>query len=356
MRRVDRSRSLLRLRVYVVLTVAVIGLFGCVTPPPSVPGSPVPRVIVTPERRDLGVVGLGEDAVAEFVVRNDGGAPLALTAPVLPRGTSVEGLVSEVPAGEAVRLRFRIDTLNANAEPRQDWTLITNDPDRPRVEVPVTLDVQPFLVVRPGRIRYITVQHERDGVLTQTIGAVDGATFRVRSVQSPVAFLRVSFHEAAEAERRPDLKGSQWRVVTTLPADAPVGALSGLIVVHTDHPRQKRAFIGLSGFVRPMLVATPAEARLGEVDRRRSRPLQLLLKNFAEELIEVTGVSTDVSAVTVEIEPIEPGRTWRLRLVPISDAPLGAFGGTVTIRTASPKVPTFDIPLSGRLVESPGNP
>ena len=138
----------------------------------------------------------------------------------------------------------------------------------------------------------------------------------------------------------------------TLPADAPVGALTGMIIVHTDHSRQKRAFIPLSGFVRPMLTATPAEARLGDLDRRATRPVHLLLKSFTEELIEVTGVSTDVAAVGTAIEPLERGRTWRLQIFPRPEAPLGAFSGKVRVQTTSPKLPTFEIPLSGRLVES----
>jgi hypothetical protein len=307
---------------------------------------------VTPEHHDLGVVGLGEDAVAELVVQNAGGAPLTLAAPALARATRVEGLVPELAPGASVRIRFVIDTLNANAQPRHDWTLETNDPDRPRVAVPVRLEVRPFLAALPGQARYITVQHARDGTITQTVGARDGATFRVLRVDSPLPFLRVAFHEAAESERRPALAGSQWRVAATIPSDAPVGALKGMIVIHTDHPRQKRAFVPVSGFVRPMLAATPPEASLGHLDRGRARPLLMLLKNFAEETIELTGVSTDVAAVEAEIEPLERGRTWRLKLSPVREAPLGPFTGKVVVRTASPKLPTFEIPLSGQLVDA----
>jgi hypothetical protein len=335
----------------VVVLVALFGVFGCAGGAGTVAPRVGPRVTVTPESRDLGVVALGEDAVAEFLVRNEGGAPLTLATPVLPRGTSVEGLVRQLPPGQSVRLRFKVDTLNANAEPQQDWTLVTNDADRPRVAVPVRLEVRPFLVVRPGQARYITVQHAREGTITQTIGAMDGSTFRVLRVESPMPFLRISFREALSVERQPGWTGSQWRVAVSLPSDAPVGALTGMVVVHTDHPRQKRAFIPVSGFVRPMLAATPPEAPLGELDRRRTVPLHLLLKNFAEELIEVTSVSTDVAAVRAEIEPLEQGRTWRLKLFPVPDAPLGSFKGKILVHTASPKLPTFEVPLSGRLVE-----
>jgi len=346
------GRSRIR-RAASVLGVA-LSVIGCSTAVPlSTPVSP-PRVAVEPEGVDLGVVPLGEEAVAEFVVRNAGGSPLRLAAPALPRATRVEGLLPELAPGQAVRIRFLIDTANAIADSRQDLKLVTSDPAQESLTVRVRLDVRPFLAVRPGQARFITVQHAREGTISQTVVALDGASFRVLRVESPLPFVRVSFAEVPLALRRPELDGSQWRVDVTLPPDAPVGALSGMVVVHTDHPRQKRAFVSLSGFVRPILVATPPQAEVGNLDRRRTRPLQLLLKNFAEELIEVTGVSTDVHAVRAELEPVEPGRTWRVKLLPVTQAPLGRFDGKVLVRTASPKVPTFEIPLRGQLVEGTG--
>jgi hypothetical protein len=312
--------------------------------------------VVEPESQDLGVVGLGEEAVAEVQVRNAGGAPLTLAAPRLPQGVGVEGLVPELAPGASVRLRVRIDTLRAHAEPRQAWSLVTSDPDRPQVAVEVRLEVRPFLLVRPGYARYITVQKAREGTIAQTVGAADGAAFRVLRVEAPVPHLRVAFREARPDERQGAWTGSQWRVETTLAADSPVGALTGTIVVHTDHPRQRRAFVPLSGFVRPILAVTPAEARLGDLDRRRITAVRLVVKNFAEEPITVTGVSTDVAAVRAEIEAIQPGRSWRLKLSPAPEAPPGPFEGKVVLRTASPKLPTFEVPLSGRIVEPPPGP
>jgi hypothetical protein len=314
-------------------------------------GAP-PRVEVDPDSRDLGVVGLGEEAVAEFVLRNTGGAPLTLTVPRPPQGIEVEGVVAEVPPGESVRVRVRVDTLRAQAERRQESALVTNDPDRPRVTLVVQLDVRPFLRVRPGHARFITHQHAREGTIAQTVGAVDGASFRVLRADSPMPSLRVTFREARPEEREPAWTGSQWRVEATLASDSPVGALTGYIMVHTDHPRQRRAFVPVSGFVRPMLAVTPPEARLGDLDRRRTTPVRLLVKSFAEGAIQITGVSTDVAAVRAEIEPVEPGRTWRLKLLPVPDAPLGPFQGTLRLRTAIPELPSVEVPLSGRLVEA----
>ena len=350
----SRGWAVLRCATLILLSV---GVLACSTTPPgppttsATPAEPArPRVAVDAERQDLGLIGLGEEAVAVFLVTNRGSAPLVFATPVLPRGTSVDGLVAELSPGQSVSLRFRIDTLTANAEPLQRWTLVTNDPDRPRLALAASIDVRPFVAARPGYARYIVVQQAREGTITQTIGALDGADFRVLRVESPAPSLRVSFREARPDERQPVWTGRQWRVESTLATDAPVGALTGSIVVHTDHPRQSRVVIPVSGFVRPMFAVTPPEARMGDLDRRQTRPAQFVVKNFAEEEIALTGVSTDVSAVRAEIEEVERGRSWRLKLFPAPSAPPGPFEGKLVLHTASPKLPSFEVPVSGRLV------
>jgi Protein of unknown function (DUF1573) len=344
--------------------VVALGLvaFGCAdpgrkasSPATEAPPPSPPRVTVDPEFHDLGVVGFGEQAVAEFVVRNEGGSPLTLAVPQTPRGIAVDGLGAPVPPGQSLRLRVNVDTFEANAERQQAVNVTTNDPERPTVTLVARIDVRPFLIARPGYARYITVQHAREGTITQTIGATDGAEFRILRVESPTPNLRVSFWEATPEQRDPSWPGSQWRVATTLDSVSPVGPLSGLVVVHTDHPRQKRIFIQLSGFVRPVLAATPPEVRMGDVGRQRAEPWRIFVRNFAEETIEVTEVSTDVAAVRAELEPLQPGRSWRVNLFPVAEAPLGPFEGKVLLRTASPTLPTFEIPVAGRLVDSVSN-
>jgi hypothetical protein len=342
---------------HALLIVLALGAVGCAdiasrapSSPTSAPSTTPAKITVSPETQAIDVVGLGEDAVGEVLVRNEGGRPLTLEAH-LPRGTRVEGLVPELKPGESVRLRFVVNTFEAEGNRRQTWALVTNDPDRPRVLVTLEVDVRPFLVARPGYARYITVQHAREGTISQTIASTDGADFRVLRVESGVAALRIEFREATAGEREPAWPGRQWRVMTTLASDAPVGPIIGPIMVYTDHPRQKRVLIPLSGFVRPMLAVTPSEARIGDVKRTRTDPVRFFVRNFAEEEIELTSASTDVAAVKAEIAPIERGRSWNLNLFIMPGSPVGPFEGKVVLHTASPKIPSLELPLRGRLVE-----
>jgi len=219
--------------------------------------------------------------------------------------------------------------------------------------------VRPFLLARPGSARYVFVQGADDGTIAQTVWAVDGADFQVLEARSPEPHLRVVFREARAAEAEPGAAGRQWRIELTLASSSPVGPLRGVVVVRTDHPRQPELRIPVSGFVRPMFAVTPPAARLGDVDPARAPHLSLHVKNFAEERVALTGVSSDVPGIGAELVTVEAGRVYRVRLSVRPDTPAGPFSGTLRIRTASPKQPTIEVPLAGRIVPAataPGAP
>lgn len=316
----------------------------------------VPKAVVEKPERDIGILAVGDPAAAEFDVRNAGGAPLELLSVKAPLGVRAEGVPASVPAGGSRTVRLVLGVPAPPGELVIEASVLTNDPELPTVRLVLRGKVQAFLLMHPGYARYIVVQHAADGTITQTVGAADGATFRVLGVESPSPSLRTSFREARPDERRPGWTGSQWRVDSTLSRDAPVGALTGDIVVVTDHPRQRVARAPISGFVRPVFAVTPPEARMGDVDPRRTPRLRLFVKNFAEERIELRGAESDVTGVRAELEAREPGRSWGLTLWLDADKPPGPFEGHVRIRTASPQVPVIDIPLSGRIVHGPGSP
>jgi hypothetical protein len=121
-------------------------------------------------------------------------------------------------------------------------------------------------------------------------------------------------------------------------------------VVVTDHPRQKRLRIPLSGFVRPVLAVTPPVADIGEVDGAKPFRFTLDVKSFASEEIALERAECDLPGATVEIIPVTAGRAYRVRVAVPADLPAGALSGTVRIFTASAKIPQIEVPVRGRLL------
>jgi hypothetical protein len=292
--------------------------------------------------------------VATFRIENGGNAPLTLEAgnpvPFIAGVTSsVEG--APVAPGAAATVTVKIETEKQAGEGTVTIPVTTNDPAAPKILLRTTVEVRPLLVADPGYARYNVVQQERDGTIVQRVSSTDGATFKVVSVESPMPALRTSFREARPEEQRDEVKGSQWRVETTLPLDAPIGALRGDVVIVTDHPKQKKLHVPISGFVRPVLAVTPPEADVGNLDGKRPFRFLLDVKSFASGALKLERAECDLKGATTEIVPVIEGRAWKVRVVVPEGLPVGPIAGTVRIFTASAKAPQIDVPVRGRIVE-----
>jgi hypothetical protein len=309
--------------------------------------------VVGESSRDLGVVAPGERAVAEFRIENRGKARLELEPkPIVPPVPQANVALERrsVAPGKSAKVTVTLDTERLSGPGSFRVPIATNDPEAKEIALSVSVEVKPFLLADPGYARFISVQKEREGTIGQTIWSTDGATFRVVRVESPMPALRVAFRDAGAGERRAAVAGSQWRVDATLASDAPVGALSGEIVVTTDHPRQKRLRLPLSGFMRPMFAVTPPEIDLGRMEADSERRFGLHVVNFASEEIAIDRGDSDVTGVAVDVSPKTPGRLYSARVTVGPKLVPGKLDGKVRLYTGSPKAPVIEIPIRGVIV------
>jgi hypothetical protein len=244
-----------------------------------------------------------------------------------------------------------VDTVTFNGPVAKGVTVFTNDPANPQIELTVRAKVEPYIAVKPGFARYTIVRGEaKEGTIVQTLFAPDGEPMDVLKVDSPWPYLEVSFREAQEGERLPDIKVKQWRVETKLSSEAPVGPLAGYVTVHTNHAKQKVVEIPVSGFVRPVMAVTPPKADFGKIEVKEPLRRVLDVKNFATEPIKVIGVETTGQGIEAKVEPLEEGREYAVRLTVNSGMAKGPFHGKLTIHTDSPKSPVLEVELSGTVL------
>lgn len=323
-----------------------------------------PRAAFDKNAHDFGVVGLGTDPIAEFQVRNTGTAPLEIAVSSPPRGLRVVHLDRTIAPKASGTVRFTVDTFQA--EPMNDWRvgLTTNDPAQPSVELTLKALVRTFLTVEPYSARFTFVQYGKEGGTAHLIAASDpgGPPLVVTSVDSPFDYIKATFREAKGDERVKEASGRQWRVALTISEVAPVGPIGGYVIVHTNHPRQPRAFLPVTGFVRPLFAVTPPSVDLREVKVAAApgaaapAPLRtLLVKNFGEEALALKGVSSDLAWLDGTIVETEAGHVWRieLRVRQSAERRTGPFSGTLRLATSSARVPEITVPIQGTVAADP---
>lgn len=308
-----------------------------------------PKAVVVEPLKDVGDVAKGEKVIHDFVIRNDGDAVLEITQVQPACGCTVAEYDKTIAPGQTGKVHTVLDTVTFNGPISKGVTVFTNDPANPQLELTIRAKVEPYISVKPGYARYITVQGEsREGNIVQSIWAPDGSAFDVTGVDSPWPYLKVSYREAKTEERLPDAKGKQWRVEMQLSNDAKVGPLSDYVTVHTTHAKQKIVQIPVSGFVRPMIAVTPPVADFGEIQLKEPLRKALNIRNFASAPIKVTGINlTGAQGIETKLEPLEEGREYQVRIILNPTLAKGPFNGKLTITTDNQKVPQLEVELKG---------
>ena len=364
--RVDTSNR----RTGAILTLALLTLAGggaaAWAAPQSTPATPlqapppdqnavqpgaVPPLAVAEPMHDFGKMVKGENGEHTFVLRNTGDEPLQVAGVRPSCGCTVAEFDRVIPPGGEGKVTAVLDTMTLTGEASSALEVFVEGHQTAMAILELRAEVVPKLLAHPGYARWIYVQHEEEGTISNTVVSNDGAEFDVLSVEAPMPAIDVSFRPAAPEERHEKVTGSQWRVDATLSSDAPVGAITGYVRVHTNHPQQKEIQIPVSGFVRPTLFIEPPERDFGTIRLTNRRYATFQVRNFATDPINLTGVESDIPGVSAELKPIEEGR--RYDLVVVFDPETmkeGEFAGEVRVTTDSEEVPAVSVDLKGKAV------
>lgn len=311
-----------------------------------------PKAVAVEPIKDVGFIAKGDMASNEFVIRNDGNAPLELREVRAACGCTVADFDKVIAPGKTGKVRVTVDTKSFNGPTAKGVTVYTNDPDAPTVELTVRADVGQFIKMKPGYARFITVQGEaKEGKIVQTLWTPDKSPLEITKVESPYPFVKVRHWEAKPEERLAEnADQQQWKVEILLANDAPVGPLSEPVKIHTNHAKQKLVQIPVSGFVRPVLAVTPPVVDMGQVNGKEPVRFSLNVRNFATEPIKVTGIAGDVQGINAKIEPVQEGREYQVQVTFQPNAQKGPVNGKLTLTTDSQKVPRIEVQLKGNVI------
>ena len=328
---------------FLVLTSFTVGLLAAQEPAGAAAGA----IVIKEPVKDLGIVGLGTDPEAAFTLENHGASVIEISVKPVATGLRVVDAARTIAPSGAGTVRVAVDTFRAGVTTEWKIEVATSDPAAASIELTVRADVRNFLTLEPAKANFNFVQYAPEGGTTHILSAQDEAPLEVLGVDAPADFITVAWRELkTPAERVADLPGRQWRIDLTIKGDAAVGPIGGYAIVRTNHPRQPRAFLPVTGFVRPLFAVTPPSILLsappepGELAFRT-----LVIKNFGEAPLEITKASSDIAALRATIVPVDAGHTWRIELRRDKAAASAWTSGTLRLTTTHPKVRELEVPV-----------
>ena len=271
-----------------------------------------PKLAVEERLHETGEVARDKVVEHSFKIRNIGDATLEILNVVQPPNFEVVSKPAALAPGEAGEIRVRVPLIHDKAAAlSKQFELKTNDPDTPSFGLELRILSTEYVVVKPGFARWIYVQHELPGSIAQKLASRDGGDFEVLGLSTPPPGITASTKAVQKEVGGP----REWQIDLALSADAPIGPIVGTLLVQVKHPKQAVVPIPLSGFVRPAIVVTPNELRLGELSITAKTAQAFIVKTYSTAPMQVLRVEHDLQGFPPAVlETVKPGREYKVKL------------------------------------------
>ncbi len=340
-----------------------------------------PQAVVDKTPWEAGVIATPEEFEHTFVVRNTGDAPLEVQpGPVSCKCSLVEVLQSPVPPGGQTQVRFSFtevskkknDTLKSGRQSR-DATLLTNDPQQPRLPLKIEATIVRKLLVDPGDVVLaVNVQDpsEKQRTGETLVYSQTWERFELGTMKSSLAGMKWRIERLAREKLKPLEAKSGYRVAVILPPDMPEDLFSESLSFSVkpagskDPPIELR--LPIHGRVEGRLTLTGARfgsnqaLYLGVLKRGENKRGSLLMKiNDAKRSLSITKIETTPEFLHVRVLPMgsDPAKAGVYRIeVEVSNALPGVFKGadaaTVKLKTDHPRLPVIQFRVDFSVLSS----
>lgn len=309
-----------------------------------------PKAIVTNSIVDVGIVPRGDIVEQTFEIVNEGDSALAITEVKPSCGCTVVDYDRTIAPRATGSIKATLNTKGLSGPVAKSIRVYTDDRSNPELKLVIKANIRAYVESEPGYARFLAVRGEGSKTVDQKLYSEEPGDLVVNNVSSPFPFIDVDFREAAEDERLSGKPGRQWVVSATLLANAPEGSFADFVTVNLAHPKLKRLKIPVSGFVQPVVAVLPRVADFGRKDLSVPQSAILEVKNLGAAAVSLGDVETDVAGLVPELEVIDEGRLFRLRLTLDPKMPKGDFRGTLKIPTSSRLQPEISVDVRGTIL------
>jgi len=300
--------------------------------------APAPHLELSSEEWDFGFRWYGQPCITEIEIRNTGAAPLKILKVKTSCGCTVaKPAKHELGPGEADKITLSYNTKKKKQDVSQTITLLTNDPERPRVAIAIKGEVKEVYEVRPdSRITFKKI--DRDETATESVELHN-------NMDKPIVLRLMPADENAPFEFKLEAvkPGMEYRLSATTKPPLATGANNANVVLETDAEELPSLVVPVSAYIAPRVVVRPAKLYVPEMIKREFQR-RIRVDYRADNPIQITGIKTsDPDLIKAELlpaqKPVSPQVAARYHEIQVTLPPadkLPASGGWLEITTDDP--------------------
>jgi hypothetical protein len=334
-------RQLARLACLVAAGLFVVAGLEAQKPPAGKAAAAAPKIEISPETRDAGTVAKGQVVQAVFVVKNTGGADLVISDARPSCGCTVASFDKVIKPGAEGKIQSSVDTKSFSGPISKSVLVVSNDPERPQMNLFIKALVKPFVDVLPQAfVRFSVIKGDNAGQDVILISEEKG--FRPTVAETSQPYVKAEILPA----------GDKYKVHINVLPDAPEGLLNAPIRVATGVSQQPTVEIPVSGIVRPRVSVTPVTVNFGNFTAGKDPITRniIVTNNKPAVPVKVMRAEVSVPGFVTDVVPTQEGVSYTVVVKASDKVKKGALDGTVKLFTSDKERAVIEIPLRGEVL------
>jgi len=316
----------------------------------AAPGKAVaaPKIDIAQETKEMGTVPKGQVIETDFLIKNVGGSDLVITDARPSCGCTVSSFDKLIKPGAEGKVHTSVDTKSFSGPISKSVLVVSNDPDRPQMNLFVKALVKPFVDVAPqAYIRFSVVKG--DAASQDVILISEEKGFKPVVAETAQPYVKAEVSPAGDKDKIAGRPGEQYKLAVSVLGDAPEGLLNAPVRLTTGIAQQPTVEIPVSGIVRPRVSVTPITVNFGNFTAGKDPITRniVVTNNKPATPVKVTKAEVSVPGFMTDVVPTQEGVSYTVVVKASDKVKKGAVDGKVTLYTSDKEKSVIEIPLKG---------
>jgi hypothetical protein len=316
--------------------------------PPAGKAVAAPKIEISQETRDMGTVAKGQIIETDFVIHNTGGSDLVITDARPSCGCTVSSFDKLIKPGADGKVHTSVDTKSFSGPISKSVLVVSNDPDRPQMNLFVKAIVKPFVDVAPqAYVRFSVVKG--DPASQEVILISEEKGFKPTVAETSQPYVKAEISPVGDKDKIAGRNGDQYKLAVAVTADAPEGLLNAPVRINTGVSQQPTLEVPVSGIVRPRISVTPITVNFGNFTPGKDPITRniVVTNNKPGTPIKVTKAEVNVPGFITDVVPTQEGVSYTVVVKANDKVKKGPVDGKVTLYTSDKEKGVIEIPLKG---------
>jgi hypothetical protein len=308
---------------------------------------PAPKIQFNTTVYDFGSTSAVQQLAGKFIISNTGSGTLEIKKPQPSCGCTVPALTKDKLApGESTELTFTLNVSTPRGHLEKHITVPSNDPTQPTANLTLKADIVPTFDVTPPNVNLGNIHQGQTTSVVVQVKRLDSKPFGLVKAEASLKNIRPKLGPV-------DSSNAVAQLTIEIEADGSPRPLNDTVRVFGADATVPAFTVPILGRIVGDVTASPEAQFWGIADAENwpsGHPEQavrkfMLVCTKTGANFEIKKATTELADVTVEVKPVEVGKSYEV-IATLAKAPKQSARGSIKVETNIDSQPTIDLGLT----------